>query len=183
MKIKKIYYILLFFAGLFLLFREPVLADQRGKHQYEKATQLIKKKQHDFALMEFRSIIRNFPDSKYACESLFAVGEYFYNQKNYYEATKYFTECVEHYPDLNEAVFARAYLLEITRRTEKPKGGEKTFVDDIEMEFFSKPLFLLFSEYREVSYKSAFQNNFTIRYYIDMIEVYKNDTLFVKITQ
>lgn len=168
---------------IFLFIAQPLYARQEnGNTEYRKALQFVKDEQDDFALMGFRAIIRNFPESAYAQESLFAIGEYFYSRKIYYEAAKNFTEYIKKYPESDGAVFARAYLLRIVQ-SEQRREEEKKALEEIEREFFSQPLFLLFSEYKEVSYKSAFQNVFTIRHYIDAIEVYKNGTLFLKLAQ
>lgn len=180
---KKLFYILLFIGCIFFSFIAPALAGQSGRAQYEKATQLVKRGQYDFALLAFRSIIRDFPESKYAQEAKFALGEYFYRQKAYFEAIQNFTEYIKKYPDTTAAIFAKAYLIKIMESMEKPSQKEKELIDKIKMDFFSKPLFLLFSEHREVSYKSALANDFTIRYYIEDIEVYINDKPFIKITQ
>lgn len=167
---------LLFIISFHLFCSSALGLSQQGRGNYNEAVRFIKKKQYDFALMSFRSIARNFPDSMYAADSLFGIGEYFYNQGNNSEASKYFSEYVKLYPESEGAIFARAYLLKIIKNDEDVS-------EKLEMEFFSEPLFLLFSEYKEFSYKSAFQNDFSIRYYIDMIEVYRNDDLFIKITK
>ena len=150
---------------------------QQGKASYDEAISFIKNKQYDFALMNFRFVARNYPDSKYAADSIFGIGEYFYQEGNNNEASKYFSKYLKLYPESEGAIFARAYLLNIMQ------ANDKDVSEELEMEFFSEPLFLLFSEYKEFSYKSAFQNDFSIRYYIDMIEVYRNDKLFIKITK
>jgi hypothetical protein len=63
-----------------------------------------------------------------------------------------------------------------------PTWEEKRMLENAKRDFFSKPLFLLFTEYKETSYRSALWNKFKIRYYIDNVEVYRNGQLFVKIT-
>ena len=75
------------------------------------------------------------------------------------------------------------FLLKIIEEIKDPTWEEKRLFEDIQKDFFSKPLFLLFKEYKETSYKSPLQNKFRIRYYIDNIEVYRNGQLFIKITQ
>lgn len=179
---KTLSYILIFIISLSWGFSASA-ANYGGNGYYENALRYIKEKQYDFALMEFRAIIREHPESKHARESLFAVGEYFYMEGAHYEAIKHFSEYLRRYPDSKAAIFARAYLLKIIQDIENAGGQEKGIAENIEMEFFSQPVFLLFSEYKEVSYKSAFQNKFKIRYYIDKIEIYRNGTLFLKITQ
>jgi len=182
---KKTCYIWVFAACLFFLLAPKSLASENteGRDRYKKAIRFIKEKQYDFALLEFRAIIRDFPESRYTESSLFATGEYFYTRRAYYEASRNFTAYIERYPGSDGAIFARSYLLKIMQGIERPREEEVEALENMEMAFFSQPLVLLFSEYKEVSYKSAFQNNFTIRYYMDTIEVYRNDTLFLKLAQ
>ena len=134
-------------------------------------------------MMELRSLVRDYPDSRYGQMSLFALGEYYYDRMVYNEAVKRFRKYIERYPDSKVVVFARAYVLKIKKLIMDPSKKNKESIENIELEFFSGPLFLLFSEYKEFSYKSTFQNEFTVRYYIDIVEVYKNGDLFVKITK
>ncbi|MFC1624181.1 tol-pal system YbgF family protein [Candidatus Omnitrophota bacterium] len=184
--LKKIFYIFLFVLSLYLISKEPILAagpSHGGKGQYDRAVRYVKEHNYDIALMEFLSIIRNFPESIYAKRSLFAIGEYFYEKNAYSEAIKHFTKYIGDYPDYDDAIFARAYLLKIIEDVKESPEENKVFIENIEADFFSQPLFLLFSEYKEETYKSALRNDFTIHHYIDMIEVYRNGELFIKLTQ
>lgn len=154
-----------------------------ARARYGEAVRHIKANQLDFAFMEFRSIVRDFPKSPLAQRSAFAIAEYYYENKMHADAAKEFTAHIKNYPDSKANIFAKAYLLKIMEEIQNPTPEEKKMLDDINMYFFSKPLFLLFTEYKEASYKSASLNKFSIRYYIDNIEVYRNGRLFIKITQ
>lgn len=180
---KKIFIFLSLAITLLFLFKATILSGQSPKAEYEEAVKSAKEKKADFAFMAFRSIIRNFPETEYARESTFAVGEYYYQIKAYYDAIKYFNEYLKKYPAAPGATFAKAYLLKIKQDIKKPTERQKEIIDEIEMDFFSRPLFLVFSEYKEVSYKSAFQNEFAIRYQLDMIEIHRNGKIFIKITK
>ena len=172
--------------SLSLISKMPLLdagSGHGGRGQYDRAVQYVKEHNHDIALMEFLSIIRNFPESIYAQKSLFAIGEYFYEKNAYSEAIKHFTKYIRDYPDYDDAIFARAYLLKIIKGAKEAPEENKVIIKNIESDFFSKPLFLLFSEYKEETYRSALQNDFTIHHYIDMVEVYRNGELFIKLTQ
>lgn len=81
-------HILLFFICFVLFFGVPVVYRQSARSQYIRAIQCAKEKQYDFAFLEFRGILRDFPKTKYAKEAQFAMGEYFYGLKMYYEAIK-----------------------------------------------------------------------------------------------
>lgn len=161
----------------------PSLAFHSGRAQYDKALRFIEKKNYDFALMELRSIIRQFPESKYAEKALFSISEYYYERGMYYEAIRNFSEYIKTCPDSDGTIFARAYVLKMINIIKGPSEKHKTLIQKLEMAFFSQPLFLLFSDYKEFSYKSIFANSFSIRYYIDAVEIYRNDELFIKITK
>jgi Outer membrane lipoprotein len=182
--VKKINYILLSVIGLIIIFSaQGLYAAGFARAGYDAAVRYIKKKQPDFALMEFRGVARDFPNSPLAQKSMFAIAEYYYDNKMFYDAVRDFTGYIKNYPGSKANVFARAYLLKITEEIKDPTWEEKKMSDNIKQDFFSEPLFLLFREYKETSYKSPFQNAFKIRYYIDNIEVYRNGKLFIKITQ
>lgn len=183
MNMKKIFYILLFALLAVFIFKAPNINAQSAEAQYREALQMVEEKKYDFAFFAFRSITRDFPKSKYTSDALFAVGEYFYSQRANAESISSFSEYVRKYPNASGAVFAKTYLLKIIETAEKPSAAEKKNIDNLEKEFFSKPLFLLFSQYKEVSYKSGLANSFTIRYYVDKIEVYKNGQIFYRISQ
>jgi hypothetical protein len=177
---KKINYIFIFAAGLVVIFSaQELCAIEYARARYDAAIRYIKNKQPDFALMEFRSVIRDFPKSPLAQRSVFAIAEYCYDNKMYHEAINDFTRYVRSCPDPKAGVFAKAYLLKIIEESNDPTWEEKKMFDDIKKEIFSKPLFLLFKEYKKTSYQSPSRNRFKIKYYIDNIEVYRNGQLFL----
>jgi outer membrane protein assembly factor BamD (BamD/ComL family) len=151
--------------------------------QYNRGIRYIKTKRPDFALMEFRGVVRDYPESLFAQKALFAIAEYCYDNNICYEAMDNFTAYLNKYPGSESGIFAKAYLLKITRDIKFPSPDEKKAFENIKKDFFSKPLFLLFKEYKQISYKSPSLNRFKIRYYVDNIEVYRNGQLFIQITQ
>jgi len=165
--------------GLFFIAQN--IYGQTAATQYNEAVKFIRARQYDFAFLEFRSVTIDFPKTKYAEEATFAIGEYFYNKKAHYEAIRHFSEYIKKTPKSEGAIFAKAYLLKIMRTIENPTKKERKAIESMKNDFFSKPVFLIFSEYKEVFYKSPFEHEFKIRYYIDMIEVHRNGKLFIKI--
>lgn len=178
---KKIYYIFLVLIVSGIYFDADSLYATEASARYDKAIRHIKANQPDFAFMEFRSILRDFPKSSLREKSIFAMAEYYYNNKMYYDAILNFTGYINDYPDSKANVFAKAYLLKIMEEIKDPAWEEIRMLEKVKEDFFSKPMFLLFAEYKETSYRSALRNKFKIRYYIDNIEVYRNGQLFVKI--
>lgn len=180
---KKAFLFLLPIVTLLFLFKVTMLCGQSPKAEYEEAIKSAREKRADFAFMAFRSIIRNFPETEYARESMFAIAEYYYEINAYFDAIRHFKDYIKIYPNTSGVTFAKAYLLKIKESIKNPTVKQKEILDEMEMDFFSRPLFLIFSEYKEDSYKSAFQNEFTIRYQLDLIEIYRNGKIFVKISQ
>lgn len=158
------------------------LSADTAASKYQEAARLVKKRQYDFAFLAFRSVVRDYPQSKYAQEALFALGEYYYFIKSYGEADKTFNEYISKYSDSRGAIFARVYLWKIIEHSDKVPERKKEALDKLTAYFFSKPLFLLFSEYKELSYLSPFENKLIIRHYVDKIEVYRNGQIFAQFT-
>lgn len=182
MKITKNVFLFIIAAAMILSSHE-LYAAGFARARYDAAIRYIKKNQPDFALMEFRSLLREFPKSSLVERSSFAMAEYYYNSRMYGDAIKSFTGYLKDYPDSKAGIFAKAYLLKIIEEIKDPTWEEKKVFENIRGDLFSSPLFLLFKEYKETSYKSPLRNKFKIRYYIDNIEVYRNGQIFVKITQ
>lgn len=178
---KKINIVFLVVAGIIFIFGAQGLYAGEAGARYSEAVRCIKAKQPDFAFMEFRGIIRDFPKSPLAQKSIFAMAEYYYDCGMYRDAIDNFTWCAQDYSDLKANVIAKAYILKIIKEIKEPAFEEKKMVEDIKREFFSKSLFLIFSEYKKTSYRSASLNKFRIKHPAGNIDVYRNDQLFLTI--
>ena len=169
----------IFIAGLIVIFcAQDLYAGELGA-RYREAIRCVKLKQPDFAFMGFRSIARDFPDNPLAERAIFAMAEYYYDNKMYYDAIKNFTLCAKDCSDFKANVIAKAYILKIIKEIEDPSLEEKEMFEDIKKEFFSKSLILIFSEYKKTSYRSASLNKFKIKYQTDNVDVYRNDQPFL----
>jgi predicted negative regulator of RcsB-dependent stress response len=181
---RKINYILLPVIGLIIMFiAQELYASGFARTKYNAAIGYIKKGQPDFALMEFRSLLREFPKSPFAQKSLFAIAEYYYDHGMYEDAIEKFTWCAKDGSDLEANVIAKVYLLKIIKEIENPAPEEKELLEGIKKELSSKSAFLIFSEYKKTCYRSASLNKFKIIHHIDSIDVHRNDQLFVTIIQ
>ena len=130
----------------------------------------------DFAFIDFHSIVKESYNSKYYKDSLFAVGEYYFDVGDYYDAGRVFSEYIEKYCDSKAVPFALVYLLKIG------KGINSSVVPYLEKDIIeSRQLSLLFSEYKENSYLSPMQKKYRVLYFIDRVEFYINGELFEKI--
>lgn len=146
--------------------------------QYYEAVEETKAGNINFAFLRLKSYIRDNPDSIYAPQARFAICEYYIENNNYRDAIEHLARYILDYPEEKNIVFAEALLY----KTLMEYKGEPQFVEKIKEKLFSKSIFLLFSDSKIKRYKSIFNNTYKIVDYIDKIEVFKNDGLFLKIT-
>ena len=88
------------------------------------------------------------------------------------------SEYIKDYPDDKTAIFAQALLYKIIL-----EGNQQPqLIEKMKENFFSKSLFLIFSKSKIKSYNSILNNTYEIADYVDKIEIFKNNGLFLKIT-
>lgn len=132
----------------------------------------------DFAFMYFRSLLRNYPDSKYAHDSAFAIGEYFFIAADYKNAAEAWSNFINDYPDSKGLPFALMYLLRVAGIRHDEPLLEKLRNKIIGL----KQLTFLFRESKGYAYKSPLRRKYRMIYYIDKVEFYVDDKLFEKIS-
>lgn len=132
--------------------------------------------------MKLREIVNNHPNSSQAEDAQFSIAEYYYYQKDYHDALIEFINFVKRYPNGNATIFAKLYLLKIYSVPRHDAEVEKSLSMDIERELYSRPLFLLFSEYEKKSYTSPFGNIYEVHSFPEKVEVYLNGKSFYTIT-
>jgi len=145
--------------------------------QYYDAMEDVKSGSLDFAFMKFNNYLREHPNSTYAPKIRFAISEYYFQTKDYRDAIDELTKYIINYPNEKNTIFAQAifYKALLDYRT------EPLLVEKLKEAFFSKSIFLIFSDSKTKSYKSILNNNYKIVDYIDKIEVFKNDELLFEI--
>ena len=67
----------------------------------------------DMALMHFRQLLRDYPDSKYAVEAHFLIATYYLDSRNYSDASRELRAHLKTYPDSSYADEGRAQLAEL----------------------------------------------------------------------
>ena len=132
---------------------------------------------NDYAFMCFRSIINSSSRSKFYKEALFSTGEYYYSMGDYRNADRSFSSFLDTYPKDEAFPFAIAYMLRIDEQMQISKTTEGLRKKLITF----KQLSLLFSEFKELTYKSPLNLHYKAIYFIDRIEMYINEDLFEKI--
>lgn len=145
---------------------------------YTSAVQEAKSGNVGFAFMQLRDYLRQYPDSPHTCEIKFAIGEYYFQIKDYREAIGELSKYIMDYPHEKNTIFAKALLYKaILEYKNEPPTLEK-----LKELFFSKSIFLIFTDAKTRSYHSVLNNNYKILDYVDRIEVFKNSELFFEIT-
>ena len=168
----------IFFTVFWLvLFCSAALLAQEEKEIYLEAVSAAKAGDMNSAFMEFRSLLADYPGSKYTADSLFASGEYYFLTGNYKEAVSAFTRFIDEYPDSKPRLFAVIYLYKIAKKQEHESllGNLKKEIVDFQQ------LILLFRDFKEYKYSSPLQKKYRAVYYIDQAEFYLNGELFEKI--
>ena len=155
----------------------PALAQQEAQ-LYSSAAAQFKAGNDEFAFLNLFSLIRSYPGSKYLENSLFAIGEYHYADKNYAGASDNFSQILEKFPDSKSTVFAMAYLLKIA---EKRNDTELAANLGKAIATFHK-LSLVFRSSKAFTYRSVSLNKYKADYYIDKVEFYKNGELFAQVS-
>jgi len=131
----------------------------------------------DFAFMNFRALLRDFPHSRQAESALFAMGEYYYFLPDLDQAVMSFESYLKKYPDSDNRLFALAYLLRIARFR-----GKKERTAMLEKEIIGrKQLGLVFSDYKQCFMRTPLRQDFQAVFQIDKITFYLNGELFEKI--
>jgi len=76
--------------------------DSRPVELYKRAFNLLKDKQHAEAILEFERFLEEYPNHDYSDNSLYWMGEAYYDTQNYHKALNCFEKVVTLYPDGNK---------------------------------------------------------------------------------
>ncbi|NQT83503.1 hypothetical protein HQ563_10785 [bacterium] len=107
-----------------------------------KAAQAAGKR--DVAFLFHRQVLRQYPDSQYAEESEFLVGQYYYDTRNYFNASQTFQGFIRKYPRSRFGKAAKAYLARIQL------GSLKERADRLFEEAKLGPASVLYQQYLEI---------------------------------
>lgn len=146
--------------------------------QYYDCLKEVKAGNIDFAFMKLNNYLRENPASIHIKEIRFAIAEYYFQIKDYSDAIYKLIAYIKDYQGEESVIFAQALLYRILLEYKQTPE----LVEKIREKFFSKSLFLIFSDSKIKYYKSILNNTYKIVDYIDKIEVFKNNDPFLKIT-
>jgi len=165
-------------AALFIvtLVITPSIAGQDST-VFFKARESARQGQRDFAFMHYRTIIRNYPQSKYKIPALFALGEYYFLAADHKKSMDYFNQYIKQTKDENGKLFALLYLLQFAK-----KFGQEDRIEEIHYEMVAlKRQSFLFKKFREYQYRSPLHRLHKALYEIDNIQFFVEGILYEKI--
>ena len=170
----KIYFCIIL---VLLLFQHKAYGKE-DKNLYDKGFFAAKKGKLDFAFINFYKLLREFPGSQYREQALFAVAEYYILIGDRHNAIKSFEEFTDKFPSSSAWPFATAYLLQIAK-----KQKEQTLINKLQKDLIaSQQVSLVFREFKELEYKSAFNTVYRALIFIDKIKIYVDGDLFLEIS-
>jgi len=154
--------------------------------QYRDGLQDIKEGRIYFAVLNLKSVIKEDPKSPYAPQSAFAVGEYYFDNSDYFNSLKILSDYIHAHPKDKGAVFAKLIIYKILTDVDKEEVlgvKEDALVKEIRKELFSQPLFLIFYDKKAPrSYKSLFNHSYLVYDYVDKIKVFRDDKIFIELS-
>jgi len=145
---------------------------------YSMACEFARVGRQEFAFMHYNHILREYPQSSYREQALFAAGEFYFNVFSYKEATSAFQKFIDEYPDAEERIYALAYMLNLAEREqdiEAVKGLEKKIVA-------LQQVSLVFRKTKEASYLSPLHQHYQAVIHIDKMEFYVEGDLFAQVS-
>lgn len=165
------------FLFLFLLFSQTLFAEEDAQ-VYSRAREAAQSGHMDFAFMYYRSILNDYPDSKFKAQALFAQGEYYFLLPNYHESASLFNKFISLNPDPKEKLFALAYLLKIAQIQ-----GNESLEKDLQKTILTlNPMDLVFRDFKEYNYRSPLDRKHKAVFRIDKIQFYVQGEMFVQIS-
>ena len=166
----------LFLCLLIFLFPHKAFS-QEDKNLYFQGLRAARSGERDFAFMYFHTLVRDFPESEYSKEALFAAGEYYFSLGDYYDAGRMFSRIIDDYPESLAKLFATAYLLKIAKNEQKESVVEKLKKDLIALQQVS----LLFRDFKELRYLSPLRKSYKALYFINKIKILIDENIFAEI--
>ncbi|MDD5019416.1 MAG: outer membrane protein assembly factor BamD [Candidatus Omnitrophica bacterium] len=154
--------------------------------RYRAAVQTFRDGQTYFSIMHLKAIVKDDPNSPYAPASMFALGEYYFDNADTFNAVKTLSDYVRRYPKDKGVVFAKLIIYKIITEIKKDdelNEQQAALIKEIRKELFSQPLFLIFYD-RKIprSYKSIFDHSYLVYDYVDKIKVFRDDKNFLELS-
>ncbi|MBF0570686.1 MAG: outer membrane protein assembly factor BamD [Candidatus Omnitrophica bacterium] len=155
----------------------PCVKASEADLEWKEAVGLAKQGEYDFAFMNFRTILDDYPNSRYALTAKFAQGEYYFLQNNLQMASDEFKSFYATYPRHQEALIALAYLYKIAQIQKRPESIKEYHNKAASF----RQLTFIFNDKKSFKFLSGFQRKHKLVSYINKVELYVNGELFTEV--
>ena len=148
------------------------------KTLYLRALTAARRGDTDFAYMDYRFLLREYPNTKYKDKALLAQAEYTYMVPDYTNAVLMLQAYLAQYPKSDARLFVLAYLYQIAQAEKNDELGEqyrKAIID-------CKQVSLVFRDRKEYKFQSPLGRKLKAVFAIDSIEFSANGELLTKIS-
>ncbi len=165
---------------IIVFFFSPLALNQTiaNEEEYFCAKEAVESGYKDFAFVNFLSIVKNSPGSRYRQDALFAVIEYYFLSSNYTDAFSASVELLDNYPDSEMRPFVLFYLLKISQA-----WGNDDLTKIVQTQIKNlKRIVLIFKETEDYKFKSPLGLSYRVAYYIDKLEFYLDGKLQAQIS-
>ena len=168
----------------FLLFQPHavVFAERELAASLQEAARYGKEGRIDFAFLELRELLREHPEGPHVPEVEFAIGEYYFLQRDLLEARQTFLSCLSKIPfDSIPRLLCQIYLL----KCEEKKGGSEMshrLLVQLKQELSSKKFFKAFDEKQTRSWESSLGTLYTLNEFVNRLEILQNGQAFYTVT-
>lgn len=130
----------------------------------------------ELTFMKLRRTLITRVSSEESQNAKFGIAEYYFKHNDFSDAFRDFKEFARNYPPGETTLLSKIYLYKIAL-----KRVDADLANSLKKEIFENSFVLLFSKFKILRYKSAFNNKYEIHYYLDKIRVFLNGELFEEI--
>lgn len=145
---------------------------------FNKGKKFARTNQIEFAYMQFRDIINNFPNSPHREQAIFATGEYYAAIPDHQETKHIFEQFLAEYPESKSKIFALAHLYKIAELEEDAEKIEKLKTDIITIQQVG----FVFRNSKELEYQSPLNHHYRAVIQIDRILIEKEGETLVELS-
>ena len=176
-------FILILLTFLLLSPSKTLLAEGSLQEELQRAALYGKEEKWDFAFLELREILRQYPDGPHVSEVEFSIAEYLFQQGSYSEAWETLKGCLSKFtPASTQFLLARVYLLLCQEKTNVNTPTTKLLLGELKRELSSQKFFVAFDERRTRTWQSPLGIRYTLHEFVDRLEILKNEASFYTIS-
>ena len=145
---------------------------------FAKGKKFARSNETEFAYMQFRDIINNFPNSIHREHALFATGEYYASIPDHEETKRIFNQFLIEYPESKSKIFVLAYLYKMAEVDGDTEQIEKLKTDIIRIQQVG----FVFRNSKELKYQSPLAHHYRAVIQIDRILIEKEGETLVELS-